>query len=218
MTISDQHYDTLTDSMNLSFLRAGRVVLLTGGTARAQRAMLLEFCCRAPTASGAVFVTTGADVEASKAACDRLLAAGVDPVGFVGALEGEGAQVDFPDGVHYRPTPPSPGVPDLGEGALSLVDGLAGGEGAPVIVGVDSLSDLLAAEDVQMVYRFVHILTTRLRNAGATAVLTLDESRHDDRDVRTLRRLFDHDVSLTAGPDGSLSASVEALGGDGADG
>lgn len=58
-------------------------------------------------------------------------------------------------------------------------------------VTVDSLTVLLQYADPQSVYRFLHVLTTRLRAAGASGLFYLDPTVEDERTVELLKTLFD---------------------------
>ncbi|WP_144904996.1 DUF7504 family protein [Halobellus captivus] len=66
------------------------------------------------------------------------------------------------------------------------------------IVAVDSLTVLLQYADSQSVYRFLHVLTTRLRAADATGLFFLDPMVHDDQTVELLKTLFDAVVECEA--------------------
>ena len=70
-------------------------------------------------------------------------------------------------------------------------------------VCLHTLSDLLdAADDVERVFRFVHILHGRIRASDAHAYFYLDPTRHDEQTIRTFFSLFDTIVEFDA--DGSL--------------
>jgi len=65
-----------------------------------------------------------------------------------------------------------------------------------VRVLVDSLSTLLMYSDVQTVFRFMHVFTSRIENANAMGVHTMESTAHDEETLNTLRQLFDHAVSV----------------------
>jgi KaiC/GvpD/RAD55 family RecA-like ATPase len=68
-----------------------------------------------------------------------------------------------------------------------------------VRVLVDSLSALLMYSDVQTVFRFMHVFTSRIENADAMGLHTIESTAHDDEALNTLRQLFDHAVSVEDG-------------------
>jgi len=75
-----------------------------------------------------------------------------------------------------------------------------------VRVLVDSLSTLLMYSDVQTAFRFMHVFTSRLENADAMGLHTIESTAHDEEALNTLRQLFDHAVSVEK--DGSVSTTV----------
>lgn len=54
-----------------------------------------------------------------------------------------------------------------------------------------TLTTFLQYADLRSVYRFVHVLTGRIRSAGGMAHFHLDPAAHDERTVNTLLGLFD---------------------------
>lgn len=75
----------------------------------------------------------------------------------------------------------------------------------------DSLSTLLSYRDRETTFKFTHTLCSRLREAGALGLFTLDAPAHDDRTVNTLRRVFDGVAQLDADEDGHR-VRVQGLG------
>jgi hypothetical protein len=64
----------------------------------------------------------------------------------------------------------------------------------------DSLSILMQYADTERVFRFLHVLTNRLTELGASAHFHLDPAAHDERTVAQLAQAFDSRVSV--GDDG----------------
>lgn len=58
-------------------------------------------------------------------------------------------------------------------------------------VCVESLSILLQYADQQSVYRFLHVLTMRLRSTDATGIVYFDPTTADERTVQLITSLFD---------------------------
>jgi hypothetical protein len=61
---------------------------------------------------------------------------------------------------------------------------------ADVLVCFDSLTVLLQYVDLQSVYRFINLLTTRLEGVGARTVVFFDPDTADDQSVATIRSVF----------------------------
>jgi len=58
-------------------------------------------------------------------------------------------------------------------------------------VMVDSLSTLLQYSDLQTVFRFMHVFTSRIENADAVGIHVIDSTAHEEETMNTLRQLFD---------------------------
>ncbi|WP_302081274.1 RAD55 family ATPase [Salinibaculum rarum] len=56
---------------------------------------------------------------------------------------------------------------------------------------LDSLSALLMYSDVQTVFRFMHVLTSRIEDADALGVHIIESTAHDDEAMNTMKQLFD---------------------------
>jgi hypothetical protein len=64
------------------------------------------------------------------------------------------------------------------------------GEGADIRVGFDSLTTVLQYGDPQNVFRFLHLMTTRLDGADADAHFLLDPQTQDGQTVATIKSSF----------------------------
>jgi len=63
-------------------------------------------------------------------------------------------------------------------------------------VFVDSLSTLLVYSNLQTVFRFLHVFTSRVENASALGLYTLESTAHDDEALNTLTQLFDGTIAV----------------------
>lgn len=68
-----------------------------------------------------------------------------------------------------------------------------------LVVCFRSLTTLLQSTDVKHVFRFLHVLTQRVKTTGAVAHFHMDSETHDDKTVATLRGLFDSVYELDDG-------------------
>jgi hypothetical protein len=60
----------------------------------------------------------------------------------------------------------------------------------PVVV-FDSLTTMLQYADTRRVFQFCHVLTSRMKRAGAMSVFYMDPGAHDEQTVSTIRSLFE---------------------------
>jgi predicted regulator of amino acid metabolism with ACT domain len=56
---------------------------------------------------------------------------------------------------------------------------------------VDSLSTLLMYSDLQTVFQFMHVITSRIEDADAVGVHIIESTAHDAETMNTLKQLFD---------------------------
>jgi KaiC/GvpD/RAD55 family RecA-like ATPase len=63
-------------------------------------------------------------------------------------------------------------------------------------IAMDSLSTLLMYSDLQTVFRFMHVLTSRIEDANAIGVHVLESTAHDAEEMNTLKQLFDGVVTV----------------------
>lgn len=56
---------------------------------------------------------------------------------------------------------------------------------------VDSLSTLMMYSNIQTVFRFLHVFTGRIKAAGAMGLFLVEDGMHDEKDIITLKQLFD---------------------------
>lgn len=67
----------------------------------------------------------------------------------------------------------------------------AWGIDGPTVLCFDSITTLLQYTEVKGVFRFLHVLTRRIEQAGASAHFHMDPAAHDDRTVHIITSLFD---------------------------
>lgn len=63
-------------------------------------------------------------------------------------------------------------------------------ERQPAVVVFDSVTTMLQYTETKRVFQFLHVLTSRLKNAGVMSVFYMDPEAHDAQAVSTIRSLF----------------------------
>lgn len=96
----------------------------------------------------------------------------------------------------------SPGnLTGIGVGLTKATQSIGDGATEGVRVAMLSLSTLLQYTDVDTVFRFVHVATSRFAAAGYLGVATVDPDIHEDRTLNKLKAQFDGAIELREGPD-----------------
>jgi KaiC/GvpD/RAD55 family RecA-like ATPase len=70
-----------------------------------------------------------------------------------------------------------------------------------------SLSTLLMYSNVQTVFRFLHVFTSRIENADALGLYVIEAGAHEDQAISTLSQLFDGAIRVDEDGDVSLRVS-----------
>ncbi|WEL18110.1 MULTISPECIES: hypothetical protein [unclassified Halorhabdus] len=83
---------------------------------------------------------------------------------------------------------------DLRQIGKELTNQLDSDSDETVVVCLDSLTDLLQFDSEETLTRFLHVLTTRVSEAGASAHYHIDAHGHPERVFETLSPLFDATV------------------------
>ncbi|WP_284008368.1 DUF7504 family protein [Haloarcula pelagica] len=74
-------------------------------------------------------------------------------------------------------------------------------------VVVDSLTTLLLYSNLQTVFRFMHVFTSRVENANAIGLYTIEATAHGCETMSTLRQLFDGTVRVDS--DGTMTVEID---------
>ena len=71
-------------------------------------------------------------------------------------------------------------------------------------VVLDSLSTLLVYSELQTVFRFMHVLTSRIEDADAIGLHIIESKAHNQKSLNTLKQLFDGIIEVDADKSVSL--------------
>lgn len=63
-------------------------------------------------------------------------------------------------------------------------------------VGIDSLTTLLLYSNLQTVFQFTHVFTSRVENVDGLGVYTIESTAHDGETMNTLGQLFDGRIDV----------------------
>ncbi|MDI9615639.1 ATPase domain-containing protein [Methanothermobacter sp.] len=80
---------------------------------------------------------------------------------------------------------------------VMVEDLIDNGKEGGVRVVIDSVSTLLMYSHLKIVFKFLHMLTAKIRSAGAVSLMLIEDNVHDDMEVRTLQPLYNGIVHLS---------------------
>ena len=75
---------------------------------------------------------------------------------------------------------------------------------------VDSLSTLLLYSNLQTVFRFLHVFTSRVESVDGLGLYTVESTAHDAETLSTLDQLFDGTIDVDASGEATLTLPDQA--------
>lgn len=94
---------------------------------------------------------------------------------------------------------------------FSELVGLLGREGYDRIrVVFDSVTPLLVYADTQTVFRFLHVLVSRIETMGGLGLFTIDDTAHTERDVSVIGQLFGGRITTGEGIPAALGLDSDS--------
>ncbi|AXV38397.1 MAG: hypothetical protein CIT01_09375 [Methanobacterium sp. BRmetb2] len=64
---------------------------------------------------------------------------------------------------------------------------------------LDSISTLLMYSSLRTIFKFLHVLTTRVKTVGAVCLVLMEEGAHDEIEIKTIQQLMHGLISLNGG-------------------
>ena len=186
------------DDADLSQLDdASNVLLLAPSLGRTGKDAGMRLLTRDPPAQTNILSVSY--VETAAEFVDRWdEAAGESPArgGFVAVGEAEGAVDDSAWAVRAVENPSD--LTGVGIELSELLSGMAtaAGDDESITFCFNSITSLLQYADVQRAFRFLHVVTGRVKTVGGTGHYHLDPEAHDQQTMATLKGLFDAVVEV----------------------
>jgi KaiC/GvpD/RAD55 family RecA-like ATPase len=176
----------------------GTNILVTGPPLTGKRRLALELLAAGGNdGEGSVVVTTRDSADRVMSDYRSLLTAPDDAdVGIVDCVtQHQGRSPEDTTTVKYASSPVD--MTGIGIKFSEFVESFYADRGVKQNrVLVDSLSTLLMYSDLQTVFRFMHVFTSRIEDADALGVHTIESTAHDAEAMNTLKQLFDGVVEV----------------------
>ncbi|MEF8776315.1 MAG: hypothetical protein V5A43_07410 [Haloarculaceae archaeon] len=213
---TDPMYDLsgVLDVEDMASVEAGRSLLVTGPAMSGKEAFVLDALGDGLTAGEtAIAVTTDSPVSTVIAG----LEARVEDIDHrrVGVIdcradsESAGAEADSEGYVHHVRAPSD--LTGIGIGITNGFERFSDKGYDRGRVGLTSLSTMLTYTDRRTVFKFCHVLSSRLDNSEYVGLFTIDDTAHDDQTMGVLKQAFDGMIEIRADDD-LREARVRGLG------
>jgi KaiC/GvpD/RAD55 family RecA-like ATPase len=203
--VTPSMYDLGQDLENAT-VDPGTNILISGPPLTGKRRLAMEILAAgADDGEGSVIVTTR-DSSDRVIADYRSLVENPDEttLGVVDCVtQHQGRSVQDSDTVKYASSPVD--MTGIGIKFSEFLEGFYSDRGITQNrVMLDSLSTLLMYSDLQTVFRFMHVFTSRIENADALGVHVIESTAHDAEAMNTLKQLFDGVVEVDADRERSI--------------
>ena len=203
----------IVDVPALAAVDPGTSLLIAGppmvGKAALVRAVLTDGARRG---EGAIAITTDRSavdlVEEIRAAAETI------PPGRLAGIDCRGGTDDAAEGsdrqwYRYGVAAPSD-VTGLGIGITNSFERLRTAGADRIRLGLDTLSSMVTYSDPETVFKFCHVLTSRIDSSGYLGVFSLSLAAHDEQTIQVVTQPFDGLIEVRD-RDGRREARVRGL-------
>jgi KaiC/GvpD/RAD55 family RecA-like ATPase len=198
----------------VSEIRPGTSVLIAGPAMTGKENLAMEILADGSRqGEGALVVTTSDDAD-SVVADYRERVSGASNLQFgvvdTRADSANEAEEDTPPGLYVHHVSSPGDLTGIGIGITKCLEALHAGGADTGRMALISLSTMLTYTDRETVFKFCHVLSSRLDAAGYMGVFTIDSGAHDEQTLQVIKQAFDGLVEVRES-EGSREARVLGL-------
>jgi len=198
---TERMYD-LSDVLDVdaaSSIRPGSSILISGPAMTGKEDLLLETLADgARDGEGAVAVTTGGtaenfidDIQARAPDVDTHALCAIDC-----RADSDREELELDDGSYVHRVAAPSDMTGIGIGITKCFDRLHDAGVDHGRLGLTNLSTMVTYSDKQTVFKFCHVLSSRLDSAEFLGLFTIDSSAHDDQTLQVIKQAFDGLIEL----------------------
>jgi len=122
-----------------------------------------------------------------------------------------GANPELIDGVSVHQVSSPGDLTGIGIGITKALEGLHDSGRERGRLALVSLSTMLTYTDKKTVFKFCHVLSSRLDAAGYIGVFTIDSGAHDQQTIQVIKQAFDGLIDIRDADGGGREARVLGL-------
>ncbi|MDS0284100.1 RAD55 family ATPase [Haloarcula onubensis] len=197
----------------LAEVRPGSSILVSGPAMTGKENLVYDILADgARDGDGAVVVTTS-DKAANVVTefRDRVPNLEGAQLGVVDCRGEGGADPDLVDGVSVHQVSSPGDLTGIGIGITKALEGLHDSGRERGRLALVSLSTMLTYTDKKTVFKFCHVLSSRLDAAGYIGVFTIDSGAHDQQTIQVIKQAFDGLIDIRDAEGGGREARVLGL-------
>ncbi|WP_136717739.1 RAD55 family ATPase [Halorientalis salina] len=192
----------------VSEIRPGTSVLIAGPAMTGKENLAMEILADGSRqGEGALVVTTGSDADTvvedyqERVSGSNNIQFGVVDCRAEGS-SGRGGNSDTPPGLYIHHVSSPGDLTGIGIGITKCLESLHGSGATEGRLALISLSTMLTYTDRETVFKFCHVLSSRLDAAGYIGVFTIDTGAHEEQTLQVLKQAFDGLIEVREGDAG----------------
>jgi len=204
------------DFEELETVRPGSSILISGPAMTGKQRLAYDILADgARNGDGAVVVTTS-DKAADVAEDFRGLVPEManSQLGVVDCRGEGGSDPQAIDGVSVHQVSSPGDLTGIGIGITKALEGLHNSGREQGRLALISLSTMLTYTDKKTVFKFCHVLSSRLDTAGYIGVFTIDSGAHDTQTIQVIKQAFDGLIEVRDAEGGGRESRVLGLTGE----
>jgi len=204
---------SVLDFEALEEVRPGSSILLSGPAMTGKQKLAYDILADGTrNGEGAVVVTTS-DKAATVAEefHDRVPDLEGSQLGVVDCRGDGGSEQDVINGVSVHQVSSPGDLTGIGIGITKALEGLHNAGRTEGRLALISLSTMLTYTDKKTVFKFCHVLSSRLDAADYIGVFTIDSGAHDKQTIQVIKQAFDGLIEVREGQSGGREGRVMGL-------
>jgi len=182
------------DVAAVSSIRPGSSILVSGPAMTGKEDLLYEAMADGTrNGEGAVAVTTGEraedaieDIQARASDMDSHALCAIDC-----RADSDREGIERDDGAYVHRVAAPSDMTGIGIGIMKCFDRLRDAGVDDGRLGLTNLSTMVTYSDKQTVFKFCHVLSSRLDSAAFLGLFTIDSSAHDNQTLQVIKQAFD---------------------------
>jgi KaiC/GvpD/RAD55 family RecA-like ATPase len=216
--VGEKMYDlsSVLDFDALSEVRPGSSILLSGPAMTGKQQLAYDILADgARDGDGAVVVTTSERASDVASGFRERVPELTDSQLSVVDCRGEGGtNPEAISGVSVHQVSSPGDLTGIGIGITKALEGLHNTGRERGRLALISLSTMLTYTDKKTVFKFCHVLSSRLDTADYVGVFTIDSSAHDKQTIQVIKQAFDGLIEVKDADGGGREARVLGLAGE----
>ncbi|MDS0258728.1 hypothetical protein NDI56_04900 [Haloarcula sp. S1CR25-12] len=204
---------SVVDFDALAEVRPGSSILVSGPAMTGKQQLAYDILADgAASGDGAVVVTTSDKAsDVVEEFRDRVPELKGSQLGVVDCRGEGGADPELIEGVSVHQVSSPGDLTGIGIGITKALESLHNSGLERGRLALISLSTMLTYTDKKTVFKFCHVLSSRLDAAGYVGVFTIDSSAHDQQTIQVIKQAFDGLIDIRDAEGGGREARVLGL-------